>query len=266
MKKFTSILLALCLCLSVCAVFAACSKAHEHSFATEWSKDATHHWHACTGEECTDVADKAEHTWNAGEITTPATATADGIKTFTCTACGATKTEAVQLVTTVTKDEWDAFMANVNYTLVADLYDAEGVASETMTVMTTETATATITEGMSIYTALQDGVWYGIMGEGDEYFGFPMEGEDVEDVSLGTYLLGEYPGYEEWSYDAEKKAYYKVGDAEDDFVAYLYFEDGVATHLEVDEDGEKTVITVSAVGTTTINVPEFEIYDFGDYE
>ncbi len=265
MKKFTSILLALCLCLSVCVVFAACSKAHEHSFATEWSKDATHHWHACTGEGCTDVADKAEHTWNAGEITTPATATADGIKTFTCSACGATKTESVQLVTTVTKEQWDAFMANKNYTIIAKLYDADGVLSETMSVMVTETATCSTSGGMSVYTSLQDGVWYGIMGEGDSYFGYPME-EYPSEITLGANLLGEYPDFALWTYDAEKKAYCLKGDAKDDFVAYLYFEDGVATHLEVDEDGEKTVITVSAIGKTTVTLPEFEIYDFGDYE
>ena len=265
MKKFTSVLLALCLCLSVCAVFAACSKTHEHSFATEWSKDATHHWHACTGEGCNDVADKAEHTWNAGEITTPATAAADGVKTFTCTACGATKTESVQLVTTVTKEQWDAFMANKNYTIIAELYDADGVLSETMSVIVTETATCSTFSGMSVYTSLQDGVWYGIMGEEGSYFGYPME-DYAEEITLGLNLLGEYSDFDLWTYDAEKKAYYKAGDAEDDFVAYLYFEDGVFSRLEAEEDGEKQIITVSEIGTTTVTLPEFEIYDFGDYE
>ena len=35
------------------------------------------------------------HAWNDGEVTTPATATKDGVKTFTCTRCGATKTEVL---------------------------------------------------------------------------------------------------------------------------------------------------------------------------
>ena len=34
-----------------------------------------------------------EHTWDAGVITTPATCSAKGVKTFTCTVCGETKTE-----------------------------------------------------------------------------------------------------------------------------------------------------------------------------
>lgn len=36
-----------------------------------------------------------EHVWNEGEVTTAATCTTEGVKTFTCTKCGATKTEAI---------------------------------------------------------------------------------------------------------------------------------------------------------------------------
>ncbi|MCD8020661.1 MAG: leucine-rich repeat protein [Clostridiales bacterium] len=35
------------------------------------------------------------HTWNSGEVTTPATTTTPGVKTYTCTECGVTKTEAI---------------------------------------------------------------------------------------------------------------------------------------------------------------------------
>ncbi|MBQ6431673.1 MAG: S-layer homology domain-containing protein [Oscillospiraceae bacterium] len=35
------------------------------------------------------------HAWDNGKITTPATETEDGMKTFTCTRCGATKTEVI---------------------------------------------------------------------------------------------------------------------------------------------------------------------------
>ncbi|MBQ1406525.1 MAG: M6 family metalloprotease domain-containing protein [Eubacterium sp.] len=38
---------------------------------------------------------KAEHNWDAGKVTKPATATAAGVRTFTCKACGATKTSAI---------------------------------------------------------------------------------------------------------------------------------------------------------------------------
>ena len=36
------------------------------------------------------------HTWNDGVVTTPATCTEAGVKTYTCTVCGATKTEAIE--------------------------------------------------------------------------------------------------------------------------------------------------------------------------
>lgn len=38
---------------------------------------------------------KIAHSWNDGEITTPATCLATGVKTYTCTVCGETKTETI---------------------------------------------------------------------------------------------------------------------------------------------------------------------------
>lgn len=126
LKKRLAILLA----LSACFAFTACEEtgtpepapapapapAHEHSWATEWSKDNENHWHACTGTDCTETADKAAHTWNAGEITTQATASADGVKTYTCTACAQTKTESVPYVVSneVTAEEWLAALSFAN--------------------------------------------------------------------------------------------------------------------------------------------------------
>ena len=41
------------------------------------------------------VIPKKEHTWDAGKVTTAATTTKEGTKTFTCTSCGTTKTEKI---------------------------------------------------------------------------------------------------------------------------------------------------------------------------
>jgi len=49
MKKTVSLLLALCLCLALSVMLVACNPEHTHSFKSEWSKDATHHWHNCDG-------------------------------------------------------------------------------------------------------------------------------------------------------------------------------------------------------------------------
>lgn len=70
--------------------------AHDHA-ATAWSSDATYHWHDCTVSGCGEQFDKAEHVWDEGTVTTPATFTSDGEKTYTCTVCEKTKTETVTM-------------------------------------------------------------------------------------------------------------------------------------------------------------------------
>lgn len=52
----------------------------------------------CT--QCKDVLENItvplkEHTWDEGNVTTPATMTAAGIRTYTCSVCGSTKTEEI---------------------------------------------------------------------------------------------------------------------------------------------------------------------------
>lgn len=65
-----------------------------HTVSTDWSNDADNHWKICT--ECKAiVVDKEAHKWDAGVITTPATTTSEGVKTFTCEICKATKTESI---------------------------------------------------------------------------------------------------------------------------------------------------------------------------
>lgn len=54
---------------------------------------ADKHYKKCL--TCGEIAETADHTWNNGEITTPATCTATGVKTYTCSDCSATKTETV---------------------------------------------------------------------------------------------------------------------------------------------------------------------------
>ena len=68
----------------------------------DWEKvDDTNHKKTCA---CGDVV-TAAHTWNAGEITKPASCV-DGEKTFTCTGCGATKVEPVKGTGVHTTNTW----------------------------------------------------------------------------------------------------------------------------------------------------------------
>ena len=67
-------------------------KTDDHKYG-DWTKEnETAHKHICSVCGKTESAD---HTWNAGEVTTAPTCKDTGVKTYTCTACGATKTETL---------------------------------------------------------------------------------------------------------------------------------------------------------------------------
>ena len=67
MKKLVFLILAVCMCLPISIILTACG--HEHTYQTEWSKDAAYHWHSCQGSDCTEVADKAGHSFDKGICT-----------------------------------------------------------------------------------------------------------------------------------------------------------------------------------------------------
>lgn len=67
-------------------------------------KEPAHYYYLCEicNETAKDMKDtytvgsvKTEHSWDSGKITTEPTTQAEGVKTYTCTICHATKTEAV---------------------------------------------------------------------------------------------------------------------------------------------------------------------------
>lgn len=54
---------------------------------------ADKHYKKCL--TCGEMIETADHTWNDGEITTEPTTTTEGVKSYTCTACGDTKKEVL---------------------------------------------------------------------------------------------------------------------------------------------------------------------------
>ena len=94
-KKKSLLTFVFAICLMIPAMFMLTACGHNHKATTEWQSDATYHWHVCEDKNCKEQLDKAEHTWDAGVITTQATDTTEAVKTFTCTVCEKTKTENV---------------------------------------------------------------------------------------------------------------------------------------------------------------------------
>lgn len=66
---------------------------HIHSWASTWTSDPDNHWHKCEG--CSEINDKAPHSWDAGKVTKEPGAYTVGTKTFECSICKRTKTEDI---------------------------------------------------------------------------------------------------------------------------------------------------------------------------
>ncbi len=68
---------------------------HEHTFATEWTKDATHHWHAATCGHTAEVKDKAEHSFGEWTIIEQPSEEAEGKRERICSDCQYLAEEAI---------------------------------------------------------------------------------------------------------------------------------------------------------------------------
>lgn len=96
MKKFIkTFILVLCLVLPTFCLTACDNAEHEHNFATEWSSDASYHYHACTGDDCEEITDKEAHTFGEWTTSTKATCTTNGEKYRECSKCEYKETQEI---------------------------------------------------------------------------------------------------------------------------------------------------------------------------
>ena len=66
-----------------------------HTPEENWRNDETNHWHKCTG--CSEILDKATHTYGEWTVTKQPTATESGEKERTCSVCGYKQIETVPM-------------------------------------------------------------------------------------------------------------------------------------------------------------------------
>ena len=75
-----------------------------HDFTTSWTHDDNEHWKQCS--RCDAKDDVSPHTWDSGTVTTAPTCTKAGEETYSCTECGATKTEPIEATGHSWKSDW----------------------------------------------------------------------------------------------------------------------------------------------------------------
>lgn len=193
MKKQIAFVLALAVLFSIAALLTACG--HKCEFETAWSKDATHHWHACKGEDCQEIKLKSEHMWAEGEITTPATQEAPGEKTYICSVCQATKTEPVAF-TGFSEEEW---------LIALDLSQFENFAYTEAGV--TEVSGITVATEQS-YKLTKESAWVKVVMGENENEAYTETKEEVAELRRQIVdSLQELLPYDSFAYDAENKLY-----------------------------------------------------------
>ena len=77
---------------TTCGYVIKAALGHIHSYGSTWEKDINGHWHECS---CGARKDEGTHTYDSGKVTKDPTVDEEGVKTYTCTSCGTTKTEAI---------------------------------------------------------------------------------------------------------------------------------------------------------------------------
>ena len=129
--------------------------AAHHTPGADWVSDNDeNHYHICS--VCSGKADVTPHSYDSGAITTPATETTDGVKTYTCSVCNHTKTEPISkfghthsISEDYSKDETGHWHACSGCDEKVD-FEAHTEDSGTVTVQPTETSTGVMTYYCSV--------------------------------------------------------------------------------------------------------------------
>lgn len=223
MKKFLSTLMAICLCLSLCACLIACDEtgdpeesqsqptpdeptSHEHSFGSDWQKDGSVHWRACTGGGCKEIADRAEHVWTDMGVIVEPTQDSNGTLRQKCSVCEAVKDSTVAFEG-INENKWNTMLSDANFenfTLLTEGNMTTTQGGQTFGPYKTKSACKMTADKMALilYDAESDAP---IPGDSMEIFeGEIAEAQRQQYTQLFLNILSQY---ESFSYDADNKIY-----------------------------------------------------------
>ncbi len=200
MKKIISLVMAAALLVSLGTLLIACDEEHAHAFDATWTYDETAHWHVCTGTDCVEAADRADHTFADPVVVTEATADAEGTTKQACSVCGYEKGGKIAFAG-VSESKWDAMLSDANF----ENYTLE----TTGTVTTTAGGQSFMSTEKSIFKAADDKIEITLFdpsGDSDcvVYDGEIARAQKRQYSQVFLCLLREY---EHFTYDAAQKAY-----------------------------------------------------------
>ena len=156
--------------------------------------------------------------------------------------------------TTITREEWDANWYSNNFSLVYTHKD--GFVEE---ILKTESSMKGYMGEQLIYFTTIDNTCYIVLEENGTWYAAEWGGMDLAEYILYDALDGDcYDIYDELEYDNSRQVYTW---SDDELIAEFKFEDGalIIAVFENTKTGEK--LTISNVGTTSFEIPEYTIYD-----
>jgi hypothetical protein len=249
MKKLLSVLLVVCLLATLCVSFASCN--HECEFSADWSKDERSHWHTCTKKRCDKTADKADHVWDGGEITTKATQESDGVRTFTCQTCAQTRTEAVTF-------------EGLSYTEWAAAFDTELFENFVYTETASTTGSGVSVDSEVVYKFTNNAAFVRITAAGQTEESYAPDRTSVEQArTMLINSIAELTPRGSYNYDPETKTYKakkpiyisSLGASTSDVT--LTFADGRPVKIEYSVSFSQSGMSFTATATITLS-------DFGN--
>lgn len=267
-SKVISLVLLICLIIPfMLTLVTGCL--HEHTFASTWSKNATHHWKQATCSHTDEKIEYAEH----------------NIVNNECTVCG-----HIAIVYTVTSSEWNDvfggdYLKNATINITSNHYEeGETLPTNTTRIIYKLTESAYfasqigdfgdddepgeyyIQQGDDVYSIYEiDDVWY---GSKIDYV------NSLEELVVGALTQLFVDRYAFFNYDSENHCYFTAYIDEDDegdryaISLKAYVENGKLVKLEQRTQSEGysfyriSTYNFYNYGTTTVNVPSSWIPTF----